>query len=139
MNINSSSQGKSPSSFFNNSVNLACCLEPSDPNNFPNKAEPPLPSNQSWIFLFVEDLKALICAAVCALIIPAACKPFTTRLPDPFNTEAACLTAATLSLDQAQLIELPIALKTLMLTAVSLANMFESTPENVVPVTVANA
>ena len=87
----------------------------------------------------MELRKLLICAAVCALIIPAACKPLTTRLPDPLSTAAACFTAPTLILDQAQLIELPMALKTLMLTAVSLANMFESTPENVVPVAVANA
>lgn len=89
--------------------------------------------------MFVELRKLLICAAVCALIIPAACKPFTTKFPDPLSTAAACFTAPTLILDQAQLIELPMALKTLMLTAVSLANMFESTPENDVPVAVANA
>ena len=139
MKINNSNHGKSPFSFFSNSVNFACCLAPSEPNSLPNKADPPLPSNQSWIFLFVELRKLLICAAVCALIIPAACKPFTTRFPDPFNTEAACFTATTLSLDQTQLMELPIALNTLMFTAVSLVNMFESTPENVVPVAVANA
>lgn len=139
MNINNSNHGKSPSSFFSNSVNLACCLEPSDPNSLPNKAGPPLPSNQSCTFLLVELRKLLICAAVCALITPAVCKPLTTRFPEPLSTEAACFTAPTLILDQAQLIQLAMALNTLMLTAVSLVNIFESTPENVVPVAVATA